>query len=484
MKNIFFTTFLVTLLTFVASAQQWPDIQEIDCQTSIERIGDQVHIVIQVNPENVRIPSQGMLVLTPTLTSPATRYVEMLTPAVLVGGARMKAIQRELAYGNRVFQQTPQVFEKVGREAAPLTLTYTIPYQEWLRGAELVLMSSTSGCVDCAIETNQQTLSASVLPHRIIFTPDWRADYVVPEAEIKERSENFVCMINYQVAKYDLLVDFGNNRQVLMDLDEVIDRLQNDPNLTITWRSVVGYASPEGNFDSNLALSRNRAKAFLDYLQKNYRWDTDAISSAGRGEDWDGLRQAVLELGGFPDQQQIVSIIDGTTDIARRKQQLRALSGGTTYKRLLEEVYPPLRRNEFEVSYIVRAFDVEEAREVIRTQPQMLNLNEMFLVANSYPKESREFKEVFDIATRLYPENEVSRLNAAAMEIEVGSVDMALRRLADIESPEAWNNAGVAYAKRGEYARAREYFQRAAAGSANARHNLDQLEQLLASQED
>ncbi|MGI6574257.1 MAG: hypothetical protein ACOX19_12890 [Fermentimonas sp.] len=55
----------------------------------------------------------------------------------------------------------------------------------------------------------------------------------------------------------------------------------------------------------------------------------------------------------------------------------------------------------------MRPFSVEEAKGVIRTNPRLLSLNEMFLVAQTYAPASSEFKEVFDIATRLYPDEPI-----------------------------------------------------------------------------
>lgn len=82
----------------------------------------------------------------------------------------------------------------------------------------------------------------------------------------------------------------------------------------------------------------------------------------------------------------------------------------------------------------------------------------MFLVANSYDKGSDQFKEVFDIAVRLYPTDPIAQLNTAALEIETGAYDPAISRLQGINLPEAWNNLGVAYAMKKDYTTAMQYF--------------------------
>jgi len=117
---------------------------------------------------------------------------------------------------------------------------------------------------------------------------------------------------------------------------------------------------------------------------------------------------------------------------------------------------------------------------LVKTKPQLLSLNEMYLVANTYPKTSAEFKEVFDIAARLYPNDPYANLNSAALDIENGAYDSALERALKVDMPESWNNAGYIYVKKGDYTRAAEYFKRAAdAGLPVARENLNELNRWL-----
>ena len=65
------------------------------------------------------------------------------------------------------------------------------------------------------------------------------------------------------------------------------------------------------------------------------------------------------------------------------------------------------------MNYDIKNFNVDEAKEVIKRRPQNLSLNEMFLVANTYPKGSQEFIDVFETAVRMYPDSEIANMNAA-----------------------------------------------------------------------
>ena len=61
----------------------------------------------------------------------------------------------------------------------------------------------------------------------------------------------------------------------------------------------------------------------------------------------------------------------------------------------------------------VRPFNVDEAKELLFTRPQSLSLQEMFMVAQTYPVDSNEYLEVFETAARLYPTDTTANLNVA-----------------------------------------------------------------------
>ena len=81
---------------------------------------------------------------------------------------------------------------------------------------------------------------------------------------------------------------------------------------------------------------------------------------------------------------------------------------------MLKEIYPGLRHSDYVVDYVVRAYtDVEEAKRVLATAPANLCLQELYMIANSYPQGSEEYNEVFETTVRLFPADEVANLNAA-----------------------------------------------------------------------
>ena len=170
-----------------------------------------------------------------------------------------------------------------------------------------------------------------------LFIPKYELSYVVPPVEpLKQRTETHSAFLNFEVDKYVLLRNYKNNINVLTEIDRIVNEIQHDPNLTVTEFTVVGYASPEGNFNSNMALSKNRAFAFVDYLKDKLNVNESLLTVEWKGEDWNGLSKVVAESS-IPERQAVLDILDNTPEVILRKQKLKTLNGGITYKFLLRE---------------------------------------------------------------------------------------------------------------------------------------------------
>ena len=82
--------------------------------------------------------------------------------------------------------------------------------------------------------------------------------------------------------------------------------------------------------------------------------------------------------------------------------------------------YPALRHSDYHIKYKVRPFNVEEAKDIIKTRPQLLSQNEMYMVAQTYEPGSHEFNEIMEIAVRMFPNDPTANLNAACIRLNAG----------------------------------------------------------------
>ena len=306
--------------------------------------------------------------------------------------------------------------------------------------------------------------------------------YIQPTVEVvKNRSEQYEAHLDFPVSKAVIQPEFMNNHKELMNIHAMFDKIQNDKNLTVTGISIEGFASPEGPLKFNEQLSQKRAEALKNYLTTNEKVPGKLYKVTFGGENWDGLVQA-LEKSSMKDKDKFIGIIKNTTDDARRKQEIMRVDGGAPYRTMLKEIYPGLRKVNCKIDYTVANFDVEQGRVVIKVNPKYLSLNEMYQVANSYPKGSNDFVNVFDIAVRMYPNDEVANLNAAAVSLTKKDLENAIKYMdkANHQTAEFINNVGVYNFLNGDVQRAIAAFNQAAQmGNEAAKANLQQLQQIL-----
>ncbi len=211
---------------------------------------------------------------------------------------------------------------------------------------------------------------------------------------------------------------------------------------------------------------------------KEYGFKDELFEVQSTPEDWEGLRKYVEE-NNIEQKEEILAIINAATDKDMDAKELRIRKlNPIVYNKLLKEVYPSLRHSDYVVHYVVRGFDVEEAKRIIKERPQQLSLQEMFLVAQTYENGSEDFIHVFDVAVRMFPEDPTANLNAAAIELQQGSLQRAAQFLekANPELGATLNNKGVLKLLQGDVDAAENLFKQAKAkGIAEADANLEEV---------
>lgn len=446
----------------------------------VNRQDEQLIINMEIDASQFFLRRNEEVILTPVILSKSEQELRAaLQPVILSGSVRNKVLHRQMVLGSRDNPRNLNPFAIIKRENNATQMIHyhtTLPFEEWMKDASLGMAVEQSGCAGCDQGFKETTLLAQISPKD--YVPEWHLTYIVPESEeVKARSEQHSASFNYPLDQYALLRQYKNNEVEFDKVDKVIREVQANKDLTITEFMIEGFASPEGGFEYNRLLSERRANSFAEYLRTKHQVERSRIKNVkGAGEDWTGLRQAV-EKSNLPDKQAILRIIDEVTPPDARDTELRKLSGGNSYLTLVNTFYPHLRRTDYKIAYNVRDFSVEEAKTLIKSNPRLLSLNEMYMVAESYSKESKEFKEVFDIAARLFPNDPIAIINSATSDIEGGNYTAALERLEKVkEDPRAWNNLGVAHAKAGDLITAAEFLKKAATNSDPiATVNLEEL---------
>lgn len=316
-----------------------------------------------------------------------------------------------------------------------------------------------------------------------IYQPHYQLAYVTPQAEQeKTRQLSGRAFIDFVVDKTDIRPNYRGNAAELAKVMKTIDVVRLDTFATITHVNIHGYASPESPFKHNAYLAQARAEAFANYVQSLISLPKSIFTIDSTPEDWEGLYARLDSLmSSCPNSLKSLTapalqaiIRDTATEPDAKERQLKKRYP-REWRLILDSIFPALRHSDYEVFYTIRPFTVEEAARVIREKPQHLSLNEMFLVANTYEPGSQDYNDVFEIAVRMYPNDETANLNAAVIALEKNDLTAAQRYMLKAgTSPEADNARGVLTVKQNRLDDAERLFRENALPQ--AQHNLNELQ--------
>ncbi|MCI9606634.1 MAG: hypothetical protein HFJ94_00495 [Muribaculaceae bacterium] len=356
--------------------------------------------------------------------------------------------------------------------------TAAVPYQKWMNGAQLVVSMEYRGCCEDELEPTTVTPLANIdfEPKRFQATYNW----IAPQAEaVKHRELRGQAFIDFPVNKTVIYPEYRRNTVELAKIQATIDSVHNDKDITINALSIKGFASPEGPWDNNVRLAKGRTAALKTYVEQLYNFAPDFIQTSYDPEDWGGLK-AYVEKSNIPNREGILEIIDSNLKPDPKNSKIQS-TYPEQYKFLLANVYPALRHSDYKIEYTIRSYsDVNEIRELVRTRPQNLSLQEFFLAAKSVEQGSQEFNDIYLTAVRMYPQDEVANLNAANVAMSMGDFTSAARYLDKAgDGPEAIYARGILEALSGNYEAARENLGQAARLKvADAPAALEQLNEI------
>ena len=472
----------VAAMSFEASAQQIMEGQAEVKNLSVTRTGSSVKVDMSVDISSLNVGADETLVLTPVIQKGDK---EVAMPSIEIMGRRAwlywlrngeKSVTSQPAYAEREAKRA----ERKAGEKQSVAYSANVAYEQWMKSANVVIKEGSAGCSDLI------ALGDSKL-QRILheaYNPKYLLAFVEPKPEpVKVRDESHSAYINFKVDKFDILEDYKTNAKELASIIGSIERVEHDRDLTITSIRIEGWASPEATQAHNKRLSTNRANSLADYVAAKTDIERSHIEAEGMGEDWAGLRELVAAEKSLKSQAEVLAIIDNKSLTEDQKDnRLKAMVPAAIYERLMNEMYPKLRRNDYRIIYNVRNFNTEEARKLIDSDPRKLSLGEMYKVAGSYAKGSADYNHIMEVAAKTYPTEVAAAVNAAGVMLGKGDANgaMAVLSKSDQSDVNVQVAMGYAYAKAGNADKAREWWQKAAdKGSADAKHNLAELAKSL-----
>lgn len=153
--------------------------------------------------------------------------------------------------------------------------------------------------------------------------------------------------VHFRFDKSRFDMDYMGNAQALDRFAQAVDSIGLDRIDSVV---VVSQSSPEGAYEHNMKLSRNRAATMRRVVLQRHPELENLLHVHPDGESWEGLRRYVANDKKMKQQtiDQVLRILDSNVNVATKKWRLQQLP---IYRYLIQTYYPRLRNSVFCIVY-------------------------------------------------------------------------------------------------------------------------------------
>lgn len=228
---------------------------------------------------------------------------------------------------------------------------------------------------------------------------------------------------------------------------------------------VSAYASPDGGYQLNEKLAGQREKVTSDFLKKQMKQTkNDApVDTKYTAEDWEGFQELVA-ASDIQDKDVILRVLSMYTDPEQREQQIKAIS--SAFRELADGILPQLRRARLIANYQLIGRDDDQILELIDAEPSKLSIEELLYGASLYDNDANKAAKAYQKATELFPNDARAFNNLAALAFGEGNYSKAeqwLQKAAAVNGnlPEINANRGLLALMNSDLSAAENYIAKA-----------------------
>ena len=422
MKKILTTAVLVLGMSMMTEAQT------VISNESLTHDGTNVTVSFDVDTDVRDLPSNRKEVIMPYIyNGKDTLWLDMME---VYGKGRYK---RERQVNHIQGDKDWELGENQVMKGEVYQYTSQVPLKRWMKSANLGIRRQLVGCA-CEQELAEENLAEGIALFEEPQMPARRIpEYVLVDASREWDFGQDELEIIFKVSKIEIDSSVFNNEVTFGKILAAVDKIHSNPHYKIDKIEVAGYASPEGRPAFNRWLGENRAKALINYIiehRPEYNLTMDDFRIRNGEENWVGLRR-VVAASEIENKDRVLEIIDDETIPSElKKDKIKWIDHGKTWKKMLDEIYPHLRCARYLAVYYDSTND--EAVDIINQ-------------ANALIREGK-YAEAYE---------------------HVKPVEDDMR---------AFNTVGVTFMMQGEFEEAMNWFEKALDGNCpSAQKNIDAI---------
>lgn len=352
---ILLALFVTTLYPLQVDAKDvlrlWPMAEDVH----LTRQQDSVALSFLLLPHQMKIPSGQALIVEPWLCDVAGRD-SLVLPTVGIYGRRL--YYHVARGGSNPLQDNHDFF--IRARELPDTIPYAAqaPLRIWMqRGVNIRLQYYlVNGCSEILTHLTQtrEVIPTTSVPASLVggtsfpVNPLNAADSV-PELRPRTLLKSGKSYVDFNVNRTDLVPTLHNNPRELQNIRSTLDSLIADTTAVITRFIVTGFASPEGSYENNVRLAKERSETLSQYIVDQFSVPRDIISCTYVPEDWAGLRRYISEKA-WPSTPEMLRIMDTEEDPDQRLALIQQRFP-REYDDIKQNALPYLRHSDYEIEY-------------------------------------------------------------------------------------------------------------------------------------
>lgn len=447
--------FIAVAGSVVTSCDLMKDLDYKVTPNPLEMHGDSVRVKVDVTFPEKGIKKKASAEITPMLGNTA------LKPVTFLG---------EKATGNG----TTINYKPGGK----YTYTDVVAYQEAFENADLTITGKISKGGKEKDQIDPIKIADATIITPLLVNKDFK---VVFEKDNFQRvtEQSTSAQINFDKAKSNLRPAEMKDADIKA-LEAWLAAAEKNPKIAIKGVSLVGFASPEGEQGKNESLSTDRAetgkKASLDVAKKakSTKVTAESVSTAGRGEDWEGFKAELSKSSMNEDEKQLViRVLEMYKDPVQREQEMRNMAKTFTF--LEKTILPKLRRSEIKVTYDLTGYYDEELVALSKKSIDSLDVEEILFTANNLTTDMNEKLRLYKEAMRLYPKDHRAFNNAGAIQYMQNNMSEAKANFEKANNLKdnaiAKNNLGAIAGVEGDRKKAKDLLAQAGAAGPEVKYN-------------
>lgn len=359
---------------------------EYSCTPSpLEMHGDSVRVQVDIKFPEKSLNKKARAVFTPKLGNTELHPI---------------TVQGEKATGNGDVIQY--------KAGGSVTYTETVAYSPEMETTFLTTTAKVYKGETLKDELEETNICPACIVTPLLVNKDFKV-IVAKDQFQRVTEENFMAQINYDKGR-SVVKSSEMKEDDIKAYQAFLEEAQNNPKVELKSINITGYASPEGEEDKNNTLSTDRAESGKEAAlkiakaAKNEKAQTEVYNLVGRGEDYEGFKRE-LEADtkmNEDDKQLVIRVLETISDPVKREEEMRNM--GKTFTYLDKNIFPMLRRAEFNAVYDLTGFSDEELKANSVNNPDTLNLEELLFTA-TLTDDLNEKLRIYKIAEERYPED-------------------------------------------------------------------------------